>query len=97
VSGYDLGLERSPDDEILKRARTDDAVVVTADHDVPRLVYLARNEFPGLLLLRLKVPSADESILRVRETLERLGTQEWRNRIVVVESDKIRINEVPLP
>jgi len=91
----DLGLDRSPDENILDRARTDHAVIITADLDFPRPAYLSEVPCPGILLLRLDIPSARESIRRVEDALKQIDFPDWSNRIVVVENDKIRVNQVP--
>jgi predicted nuclease of predicted toxin-antitoxin system len=52
VHAIHSALDRAPDSEILKRARLDERVVITADLDYPRLLAITRAEGPGLILFR---------------------------------------------
>lgn len=93
----DLGMLRAPDEAILGRARRERRVVVTLDLDFPRIVALTGEaDRPSVVVLRLRpavVPGVNEAILRVG----RLAPGTFRNAVILVEPDRIRVRFLPLP
>jgi predicted nuclease of predicted toxin-antitoxin system len=61
-----IGLSQASDAAILRYARSEMRVLVTADLDYPRLLALAQAEVPGLILLRGGDYGEQEAIGRVR-------------------------------
>jgi predicted nuclease of predicted toxin-antitoxin system len=66
-------------------------VVLTADLDYPRLLTLAGEEGPGLILFRGGDYSERECIERLAQVFERLLPRVLENSIVVVERNRIRL------
>ena len=91
-----LGLERSPDSEILERARTEQRVLITADLDYPRLLALTRAEGPGLILFRRGNFSDQEALERMERLLETIPLEDLPKSIIVVEKKKIRQRRLPV-
>ena len=52
VHAYQIGKSTATDSELLKIARQEGRVVITADLDFPRLLALSIAEGPGLILFR---------------------------------------------
>jgi predicted nuclease of predicted toxin-antitoxin system len=96
VHALDLGMDRSPDPDILSRALKDDRVVITADLDFPRLLALEHAEGPGLILFREGDYSEAESLERLRATLSVVPEAELPGSIIVVQRDRIRRRRLPL-
>ena len=90
----DIGLARAADDAIFARAIARGEVVVTSDHDFPRLALVSQRSFPGIVLLELDNPDAATSATRLGEALYGLGTTEIANAIVVVEPARVRMHRV---
>ena len=91
-----LGLARAADGEILERARAEHRVVVTADLDYPRLLALAQLDGPGLILFRGGNYSEQETVDRLKRTLEMIPEGELSNSVIVIEKGRIRQRRLPL-
>jgi predicted nuclease of predicted toxin-antitoxin system len=96
VHASKVGLDRASDTEILERARSERRVVITADLDYPRLLALAQAEGPGVILFRGGNYSEQESLNRLKRTLETIPIEELTDSIVVVEKERIRRRRLPL-
>jgi predicted nuclease of predicted toxin-antitoxin system len=91
-----LGLHRSPDDDILARAKHEGRTVVTADLDYPRLLALARTTDPSLILFREGAWSEIDVIARMGEILRTLTPEEIEQSIIVVDRNRIRRRRLPI-
>jgi len=96
VHAIHLAMDRSPDSEILERARKDQRVVITADLDYPRLLAITRAEGPGLILFRGGNYSDQETFEGMDRVLETITPEDLANSIVVIEKQKIRRRPLPL-
>ena len=96
VHAVHLGLDRSPDSEILERARVDQRVIITADLDYPRLLAMTGAEGPGLILFRGGNYSDQETFERMERVLETVARENLTNSIVVIEKQRIRRRRLPL-
>jgi len=96
VHATELGLQRSPDYEIMARAAQEHRTIVTADLDYPRLLALARADEPSLILFRDGNWSDVEVIERMQEVLQALTETDVAQSIVVVERDRIRRRRLPI-
>ena len=91
-----LAMGRSPDSEILERARIDERVVITAYLDYPRLLAITRAEGSGLILFRGGNYSDQETFEGMNRLLESTAPENLANSIVVIEKQKIRRRRLPL-
>ena len=91
-----LAMDRSPDSEILERARIEQRVVITADLDYPRLLAITRAEGPSLILFRGGNYSDQETFERMERVLETITPENLANSLVVIEKQKIRHRRLPL-
>lgn len=97
VHVQDVNMLRSSDEEILEHARMDRRVLVTLDLDFARILALTGEaNRPSVAILRLRLAT----LARVHDALLRLarlmpGT--FRNAIILVEQDRIRVRYLPLP
>ncbi len=96
VHAIDVGLARVADIEIMACARKERRVVVTADLDYPRLLALAEEEGPGLILFRGGNYSERETVERLERALEVVPAEELWSSIVVIEKERIRRRRLPL-
>ena len=92
----DLELNRAPDSQIVRVARNEGRIVITADLDYPRILALTRAEKPGLILFRGGNYSDAEAIERLARALELVPAEEMESSIVVIENNRIRRRRLPL-
>jgi len=90
------GLESADDETILRLAREDGAVVLTADLDYPRLLALAGSDGPGILLFRGGDWREDDILERLEHTLAMVSEDELPHSIIVIERSRIRRRRLPL-
>jgi predicted nuclease of predicted toxin-antitoxin system len=74
------------DEEVLERAREDDAILLTADKDFGELVFRRRLVSAGVILLRLAGLEPDEKAAVVEHLLNAHGTDLHGNFTVVAEN-----------
>jgi predicted nuclease of predicted toxin-antitoxin system len=96
VHAIHSALDRAPDSEILKRARLDERVVITADLDYPRLLAITRAEGPGLILFRGGNYSEQETFKGMDRVFETIPPENLANSIIVIEKQKIRRRPLPV-
>ncbi len=96
VHAMHLAMDRSPDSEILERARIEERVVITADLDYPRLLAIARAEGPGLILFGSGNYSDQETFEGMNRLLETTTPENLAKSIIVIEKQKIRRRPLPL-
>jgi predicted nuclease of predicted toxin-antitoxin system len=90
------GLERAEDETILRLARDEGAIVLTADLDYPRLLALSGSDGPGILLFRGGIWREDEILERLEHTLAMVSENELPHSIIIVERSRIRRRRLPL-
>lgn len=91
-----LGLARASDREILARARQDEAMVVTADLDFPRLIVLAWSTGPGIILFRGGNYSEAEMASLLERVLLTVPVETLRQSICVVNHRRVRVTALPI-
>jgi predicted nuclease of predicted toxin-antitoxin system len=96
VHAQDLKLERASDKEILDIAIQMNSIIITADLDYPRMLANAKEECPGLILLRGGNYSNQEVIDRLKRVLEIVPAEDIKNSIIVIDKDRIRRRSLPI-
>lgn len=96
VHAIELKLDRVPDIEILAYAKREGRIVVTVDLDYPRLLVLAQDTSPGLILFRDGDWSDIGVVARMREILPLLTSGDIEHAIIVVERDRLRRRRLPI-
>ena len=71
-------------------------VVVTVDLDYPRLLALAHQSEPGLILFRDGSWSDTEIVARMDDMLRALTPEAIESSIIVIERDRIRRRRLPI-
>lgn len=90
ISIFDLNPQES-DDEILKIAMKEKAIVITMDKDFGELVYNQSQNHCGVLLLRLEDETSENKIHVMLNLLSRM--QEFENHFAVYKNGKLRIRK----
>jgi|SRR5579863_515594 len=81
---------------VLKRARMEQRVVVTADLDYTRLLALSQTDGPGLILFRAGNYSEHETVERLKRALEAVPSKELLTSIIIIEKRRIRRRRLPI-
>ena len=92
----ELGLDRAPDTELLAHARKQGRTIVTVDLDYPRLLALAGDEGPSLILFRDGDWSEVDVIHRMEEVLLALTEADIGGSIIVVDRVRVRRRKLPI-
>lgn len=87
----DQGLTGNPDQAIWRAVAEEDRLLVTQDVAFGRVAIAGTG--PGLLILRLGVPSVAALIHRVRTLFETEDVSLWRGCVVVATERKIRVRQ----
>ncbi len=93
---FDLGLGRAADDSIIKHARDEKEIIITADLDYPRILALTRAGDPGLILFRGGDYSEQETIERLARAFESIPDHDFVDSVIVIEKSRIRRRHLPL-
>ena len=96
VHAAEIGLDRSPDTDIMAHAVREGRTIITADLDYPRLLALARAVEPSLILFRDGHWSDADVIVRLQEILQALTAADVAQSIIVVERDRVRRRRLPI-
>lgn len=91
VAVVEVGLSGAPDERILNFTIKEDRILLTLDADFANVLRFPAENTPGLVRLRLRVPT--EQVIRetLRKALLLLKNVELRGRLAIVEPNKIRI------
>ncbi|MCY7409552.1 MAG: DUF5615 family PIN-like protein [Chitinophagales bacterium] len=90
ISIIDLNPQKS-DDEILKIALKEKAIVITMDKDFGELVYYQSLNHCGVLLLRLEDETSENKIFVMLNLLSRM--KEFENHFAVYKNGQLRIRK----
>ena len=96
VHALENGLDCAPDEVILKHAKEEQRVVITADLDYPRLLAMAKAEEPGLILFRGGNFNEQQVTERLERALAVVPHEELPSSIVVIEQKRIRRKRLPI-
>jgi predicted nuclease of predicted toxin-antitoxin system len=96
VHALDLGMSRSPDDEIIALAVADHRTVITADLDFPRLLALTGAAGPSLILFRGGNWADDEITARMSDILAGLAERDIMQSILVIDRNRVRRRRLPI-
>ena len=96
VHAHDIGKAWAPDSELLRLARHQNRVVVTADLDFPRLLALSSAAGPGLILFRGGNYSEAEMCDLLERVLKEVPPALLERSICVVDRARLRITPLPI-
>jgi predicted nuclease of predicted toxin-antitoxin system len=91
-----IGLARSPDAEIMARAKSEDRIIITADLDYPRLLALSAAAGPAVILFRGGDWKENQAIDRLAAAMAIIADDELSKSVVVIEKTRIRRRDLPL-
>ena len=101
-AGYDAvhlseqGLQRLPDDEILKKADREGRVVLTFDLDFSDLLALGLSKSPSVIIFRLLDETPASVIPRMMAILRERRQELEGGAVIMVEDARYRLRRLPI-
>lgn len=92
----EIGMERAQDDDILERARAEERVCVTLDHDFHAHLAIARHGHPSVMLLRVQGLDAKGQADLIQSVCTQCEAALNEGAAVSADSSSIRIRRLPL-
>ena len=92
-----IGLERAEDAEILEKAKTMSAVVVTLDADFHRLLAMSHDVRPSVIRVRIEGLKSDALAALLVDVVTRCANDLDSGALVSVDLARVRIHKLPLP
>ena len=90
-SVFDQGLTGHSDETIWRAVAEEQRLLVTQDVDFGRVAAAGAMEGPGVLLLRLGMPSRGTLLKRAKALFQSEDVSRWRGCVVVATERKIRV------
>ncbi len=95
VHARDIGMAKATDQEIMKKAKNDNRVILTLDLDFPQIISTTSAKSPGIILLRLEKPNVENIQKHLGSLLKIKFPQDLKNSICVVEENRFRLHRFP--
>lgn len=90
VHARELGLERAPDEEVLREARARGRMLITMDLDFGELSLRSQPGSPGVILLRLAFASPARVTASMIALLRTVLEEELVGHLIIVEEGRVR-------
>ena len=100
--GYDVqhlrevGLQRLSDEDIFKKATSEQRIILTFDLDFEEIIALSGGKLVSVILFRLHNTRTPYVLNRLACVLEESGESLKRGSIIIVEETRHRIRELPI-
>ena len=91
-----MGLQRSPDGDLVDRARTDSSVLLTFDLDFGDILALGMLDKPSVILFRLADERAESVNRHLATVLAERSTDLEAGALIVVEDGQYRVRKLPI-
>jgi len=93
---YDVGLDQTPDEDIVAFARASGETILTNDLDFSRIMALSKEEFPSIITFRLG--AMNENLFReiVKLNFSELIESAQEGNLITIDEGGIRIRKLPL-
>jgi len=92
----EIGLDRAPDEEILRCAREQRRTCVTLDHDFHAHLALARSDEPSVVLLRVEGLDSVQQTAVIRRVWEVCGEAIQSGAAISADRRSVRVRRLPL-
>ena len=93
---HEEGLDRSPDPDILRKARREGYVLLTSDLDFGELLAHSGETLPSVVIFRLSNMRPESINQHLAEVIERFGPDLERGVIASVTDRRIRLRPLPI-
>ncbi len=95
LTAKELGLQQASDQDLLKRAKEENRLLLTRDKGFGGLVFLNKELSTGVILLRMTPVSAEEVHHELHRLLDEHDEDELKKAFCVVEPHRHRIRRLP--
>jgi predicted nuclease of predicted toxin-antitoxin system len=92
----EIGMEQAEDSLILERARNDESVCVTLDHDFHTHLAIAGHGRPSVVLLRVEGLDAQDQADLIRSVCTQCETALSEGAAISADRHSIRVRRLPL-
>ena len=93
---HDEGLQRLPDDQIVRKARAEGRAIITMDLGFGHLLAFAESRTPSVILFRLHNAHPDHLQQLLAEYLPLLEANLRHGIIAVIEDHNVRVHRLPI-
>jgi predicted nuclease of predicted toxin-antitoxin system len=90
------GLQRFPDEDIFKKATSEQRIILTFDLDFGEIIALSGGRMVSVILFRLHNTRVPHVLRRLESVLEESSESLKRGSIIIVEETRHRIRELPI-
>jgi predicted nuclease of predicted toxin-antitoxin system len=94
LTAKEIGLQQASDEDLLKRAQTENRLLLTRDKGFGGLVFLNKELSTGVILLRMTPVSTEEVHHELHRLLKEHGEDELKKVFCVVEPHRHRIRRL---
>lgn len=91
-----MGLAQASDREILDYSIKHHLLIITTDVGFSNLAVFEQRAVPGIIILRLQNPNAEQMIASIQELLDGSLAESIEHSITVIEPYQIRQTKLPL-
>jgi predicted nuclease of predicted toxin-antitoxin system len=93
----DLGMQAAPDEAVLRRARAEQRVLISADTDFGGLLARSESSNPSVILIRrLAGRRAAEQSQIILANLDQVAEDLTAGAVVVLHEDLLRVRRLPM-
>jgi predicted nuclease of predicted toxin-antitoxin system len=93
----DLGMQAAPDEDVLRRARVEQRVLISADTDFGGLLARSEASNPSVILIRrLAGRRAAEQSQIILANLDQVAEDLAAGAVVVLHEDMLRVRRLPM-
>jgi len=92
VSIVEVGLAGTDDDDIIAMGLRERSIIITHDKDFGHVLRYPLKEHSGVILVRLRYPTPQNTWNAVQRVLETVPEEKMRGRVVVVEEARTRLS-----
>jgi predicted nuclease of predicted toxin-antitoxin system len=94
VRAKELGMQQASDQDLLRKAREMDRLLITRDKDFGSLVFLEEKLLTGVILLRMVPVTVEEVHRELRRLFHEHSEEELKHLFCVVEPNRHRIRRL---
>ncbi len=90
------GLQRAVDEDILKKARAEERIVLTMDLDFGYLLAISKEQLPSVVLFRLEDESSEMVNQRLANVIAQCASDLEAGAVISVSEAAIRVRLLPI-
>lgn len=96
VHASEIGMESSPDNELIAFAEKEDRIIVTMDLDFGSILHYTKKGSPGLIVFRISYATVEAVNAILIALTQRMKPKAFVNSIIIVDDQRIRVRKLPI-